>query len=254
VNTATVTRFPGVHRRADSGIYQFGLRAPEDLRTHFPSGWAIRASLKTADLKQAKALHAEWDARFEALRTGKPRPIDMPVLRRRLFEHWERAIARLDETYSRVPAKDRETRAHGLQCQIDELRQCLSRDFLPEWLEDGAKKYGGATAPEIVTEYGGHQLMLFEAMHEALTDERRTFPLRVQYTQQRRDLMGLSAAPASHAPPIRKHHSSPPHPPMAKRSAMPTTHGSPSGRHRDGRSRPTSAMPISSSPCWAICL
>lgn len=252
MNTATVTRFPGVHRRADSGIYQFGLRAPEDLRTHFPSGWAIRASLKTADLKQAnakaKALHAEWDARFEALRTGKPRPIDMPVLRRRLFEHWERAIARLDETYSRVPAKDRETRAHGLQCQIDELRQCLSGGFLPEWLEDGPKKYEGATAPEIVTEYGGHQLMLFEAMHEALTDERRTFPLRVQYTQQRRDLMGLSAAPASHAPPIRKHHSSPPHPPMAKRSAMPTTHGSPSGRHRDGRSRPTSAMPISSSP------
>lgn len=217
MNTATVTRFPGVHRRADSGIYQFGLRAPEDLRAHFPSGWAIRASLKTADLKQAnakaKALHAEWDARFEALRTGKPRPIDMPVLRRRLFEHWERAIARLDETYSRVPAKDRETRAHGLQCQIDELRQCLSGGFLPEWLEDGAKKYGGATAPEIVTEYGGHQLMLFEAMHEALTDERRTFPLRVQYTQQRRDLMGLSSAPTLHALP---------HPQATQQPATPT--------------------------------
>lgn len=194
-----MTRFPGVHRRTDSGIYQFGLRAPEDLRAHFPSGWAVRASLKTADLREAnakaKVLHAEWDARFQALRTGKPRPIDMLVLRRRLFEQWERAIARLDDTYSRVPGKDRETRAFGLKCQIDELRQCLSGGVLPEWLEDGAKTYGDITAPEIATEYGGHQLMLFEVMHEALTDERRTFPLRVQYTQQRRELMGLNAAP-----------------------------------------------------------
>ena len=203
MNQATVTRFPGVQRRADCGIYQFGLRAPKDLLAHFPGGWATRVSLKTSDLREAnakaKALHAEWDARFEALRTGKPRPIDMPDLRRRLFAQWERAITRLDDTYSRVPGKDRETRAHGLQCQIDELRQCLTEGVLPEWLEDGAKKYGDATAPEIVTEYGGHQLMLFEVMHEALTDERRTFPLRVQHTQQRCDLMGLSAAPAPHA-------------------------------------------------------
>lgn len=200
-----MTRFPGVHRRADSGIYQFGLRAPQDLLAHFPGGWAIRASLKTSDLKEAnakaKALHAEWDARFEALRTGKPRPLDMTVLRRRLFEHWERAIARLDETYSRIPSQDRETRALGLKGQIDDVRLCLARGVLPEWLEDGAKKYGDITAPEIVTEYGGHQLMLLEVMHEALTDERRTFPLRVQYTQQRRDLMGLSAAPAPHTLP-----------------------------------------------------
>lgn len=199
MNQATVTRFPGVHRRPDSVIYQFGLRAPQDLLVHFPSGWAIRASLKTSDLKEAnakaKVLHAEWDARFEALRAGKPRPIDMPDLRRRLFAQWERAVARLDDTYSRVPGKDRETRAHGLQCQIDELRQCLAKGVLPEWLEDGAKKYGDATAPEIVTEYGGHQLMLLEVMHEALTNERRTFPLRVRYTQQRRDLMELNAAP-----------------------------------------------------------
>ena len=164
-----MTRFPGVQRRADSGIYQFGLRAPKDLLAHFPSGWAVRASLKTADLREAnakaKVLHAEWDARFQALRTGKPRPIDMLVLRRRLFEQWERAIARLDDTYSRVPGQEREARAHGLQCQIDELRQCLTDGVLPEWLEDGAKRYGDATAPEIVTEYGGHQLMLLEVMH-----------------------------------------------------------------------------------------
>ena len=77
MNQATVTRFPGVHRRADSGIYQFGLRAPKDLLAQFPGGWAIRASLNTSDLREAnanaKALHAEWGARFEALRTGKPR-------------------------------------------------------------------------------------------------------------------------------------------------------------------------------------
>ena len=217
MNSSTVTRFPGVHRRSDSISYQSGLRAPKDLLAQFPGGWAIRASLNTSDLREAnakaKALHAEWDARFEALRTGKPRPIDMPVLRHRLFEQWERAIARLDDTYSRISGQERETRAHGLQCQIDELRQCLSGGSLPEWLEDGAKKYGDATAPEIVTEYGGHQLMLLEVMHEALTDERRTFPLRVQYTQQRRDLMGLSAAPAPHALP---------HPQAPQQPATPT--------------------------------
>lgn len=197
MNTATVTKFPGIHRRADSGIYQFGLRAPEDLRTHFPNGWAIRISLKTADLKEAnakaKVLQAEWGARFVALRTGKPRPIDMPVLRRRLFEQWERAIARLDDTYSRVQSQDREERACGLKWQIGELQQCLSIGVLPDWLEDGAKQYGDIASPEIVTEYGGHQLTLLEVMLEALTDERRTFPLRVQYTQRRRELMGLNA-------------------------------------------------------------
>lgn len=204
MNTATVTRFPGVHRRADSGIYQFGLRAPEDLRTHFSSGWAIRASLRTADLREAnaraKALHAEWHARFEVLRTGKPRPIDIPVLRRRLFEQWERAIARLDDTYSRVQNQDREERACRLKWQIDDLQQCLSNGVLPDWLEDGANMYGDATVPEIVTEYGGHSLMLMEVMHEALTDERRTFPLRVKYTQQRFDVLGLNTAPHLHSP------------------------------------------------------
>ena len=63
--------------------------------------------LQTADLREAnakaKVLHAEWDARFQALRTGKPRPIDIPVLKRRLFEQWQRAIASLDDAYSRVP-------------------------------------------------------------------------------------------------------------------------------------------------------
>ena len=194
-----MTRFPGVHRRPDSGIYQFGLRAPEDLRANFPSGWAIRASLKTADLKEAnakaKALQAEWASRFEALRTGKPRPIDIPVLRRHLFEQWERAIARLDNTCSRVRGEDRETWILGLKGQINDVRLCLERGVLPDWLEDSAKRYGDATSPEIVVEYGGHQLMLFEVALEALTDERRTFPLRVRYTQERRDLMRLSAAP-----------------------------------------------------------
>ena len=66
----------------------------------------------------------------------------MPDLRRCLFGQWERAIDRLDDTYSRAPSKDRKTRAHDLQCQIDELRQCLTKGVLPEWLEDGATKYG----------------------------------------------------------------------------------------------------------------
>ena len=80
-----MTRFPGVHPRTGTRKWQFVLKAPQDLLRHFPSGWAVRCSLGTADLREAndkaKALQAEWAARFEALRSGKPVPVDLTALR-----------------------------------------------------------------------------------------------------------------------------------------------------------------------------
>lgn len=35
-------RFPGVYSRRDSKVYQFALKAPKDLRHHFPGSWAQR--------------------------------------------------------------------------------------------------------------------------------------------------------------------------------------------------------------------
>jgi hypothetical protein len=89
-----VTRFPGVTRRADSNIYQFALRVPKDVQQHFKSPWAVRCSLGTADLRaandKAKALHAKWVTRLEALRAGKPTAVDLAALRAKLLEYAER--------------------------------------------------------------------------------------------------------------------------------------------------------------------
>jgi integrase len=43
-----------------------------------------------------------------------------------------------------------------------------------------------------VTEVGAHLLMLHEVMHEAASDERRTFPLRVRYRLEREQAMGAA--------------------------------------------------------------
>jgi hypothetical protein len=48
-----LTRFPGVCRRDDSTTYQFGLRVPKDLAAQYSGDWAVRCSLKTANLREA---------------------------------------------------------------------------------------------------------------------------------------------------------------------------------------------------------
>lgn len=191
-----LTKFPGVHRRADSGIYQFGLRAPVDLLTHFPSGWAVRCSLKTGDLREAndkaKALQAEWAGRFEALRSGKPRQVNLPEVRQQLFAHWERMLAKIDDNYAALTREQRDARAQGLTWQIEEMRDCLRDSSLPEWAEDFAKRIGEPSNPLIVAEVGGHLLMGYEVMHEALTDEKRTFPVRMAHIMARRSMVEIT--------------------------------------------------------------
>lgn len=141
MNKAELTRFPGVLKRHDSNVYQFGLRVPKDLQHHFAGDWAVRCSLRTADLREAndkaKALHAEWAQRFDAMRSGKPAaPVDLAALRAKLLAYAQDkylpAVDRLSAGYTRRGARgarshrrtgsrgslarDR-TRVHGRDCR-----------------------------------------------------------------------------------------------------------------------------------------
>jgi hypothetical protein len=67
---------PGVHERPGSGMWQWRIKAPADLRpSPYRSQRAHRCSLETADLRAANAsaarLQAEWTARFEQQRTQR---------------------------------------------------------------------------------------------------------------------------------------------------------------------------------------
>ena len=88
---ADLIRFQGVTRRSDSNVYQFALRVPKDVQQNFQGPWAVRCSLGTADMREAndkaKALQAEWAQRFEALRSGKPAPVNLAALRAKLLAH-----------------------------------------------------------------------------------------------------------------------------------------------------------------------
>lgn len=65
-------RATGVHLRPGSSVWQWGIKAPLDLRTFYATQWAHRCSLETSDLSvaniKAAALQAEWTARFSARR------------------------------------------------------------------------------------------------------------------------------------------------------------------------------------------
>lgn len=62
-------RETGVYRRSDSNLLQWRIKAPEDLRSLYPSQWAHRCSLGTPDLKEANRraaqLRSDWLNRFE---------------------------------------------------------------------------------------------------------------------------------------------------------------------------------------------
>ena len=61
-------RAPGVHLRTGSSVWQWKIKAPEDLRSLYSSEWAHRRSLKTPDVPAANlvaaGLQAEWLARL----------------------------------------------------------------------------------------------------------------------------------------------------------------------------------------------
>lgn len=193
---ATLTKFPGVHRRKDSGIYQFGLRAPIDLLPHFPGGWAVRCSLRTADLREAntkaKALQADWSRKFDEMRIGKSQPIsvELPVLRRELLGRFERLLTVVDAQCSRVSGAARPEKIASLKEQIWDYREALKEGTVPEWAEEQLDKMGYARNPLVDAELLAHIVSMYEVRLEALTDVSRTFPVRVELLKRRRELLG----------------------------------------------------------------
>jgi hypothetical protein len=137
VTKAEVTRFPGVGKRADSNTYQFLLRVPKDLQQHFSGPWAVRCSLGTADLHEAnskaKKLQGDWAARFDVLRTGKPAPVDLVALRRKLLTYAERnylpAADRMSAGYT--PA-ERAEHAQLVAFARDAVLQGIAQGYVPE--------------------------------------------------------------------------------------------------------------------------
>jgi integrase len=201
VTKETLTKFPGIHRRPDSGIYQFGLRAPKELLHHFPSGWAIRCSLKTADLRtaneQAKKLQAEWSARFEAMRTGKAIPVDLADVRTKLLNRLEQLLVEVDHQYQGLSFEERLERSDALAWQLADARSWVSGGGVPDWAADWMEELEFPRSALSDSEAMGHLLTVLEIRHEALTDHTRTFPKRVSEMSSRRRLlesMGVAAA------------------------------------------------------------
>ncbi len=192
-------RFQGVTRRTDSNIYQFALRVPKDVQRHFQGPWAVRCSLGTADIREAndraKALHAEWAQRFEALRSGKPAPVNLAALRAKLLHHavatYLPAVDRLSASYS--PAERRE-HAGTVALNRDEVLQGIAQGFVPEvaqsWLA-GVLKH--ERSPMTEAEALPFFAMLLELRHESLTDPTRTFPLRIKRLAERQALLSVDA-------------------------------------------------------------
>jgi hypothetical protein len=142
VTQATLTRFPGVYRHADSAIYQFGLRTPKDLKSHIVTPWAVRCSLGTADLREAnekaKALQAHWSAEFTRMRGGgamaAPEPVqapDLTALRRHLLKQLEASLTHWTPaapgTRPRSARSGRETGNGNAMMRNEALRTGTSR-------------------------------------------------------------------------------------------------------------------------------
>jgi hypothetical protein len=92
MTTEDMKRHPGVHSRSGSSIWQWRIKAPVDLASHYPSEWADRVSLGTADLREANAkaaaLQAEWLARFEVQRRRAANPSEsQPGIPPEVAEH-----------------------------------------------------------------------------------------------------------------------------------------------------------------------
>lgn len=94
----------GVHRRPRSTSWQWRIKVPLDLRYLYPSEWAYRASLGTADLREANrkaaGLRAQWLQTFENQRKGlNPNPLQVltPELSSLLAQQIRHSILAGDE-------------------------------------------------------------------------------------------------------------------------------------------------------------
>jgi hypothetical protein len=154
VNDDTVPRFQGVYRRADSGVYQFGLIRPDDLAHHFRSRWAVRCSLGTKDIREAndkaRALHAEWAKRFDALRRqDSPQPVTPnPALSAAIAAELGRWALEADDNMREFPDAPRALLVQQARQQIAEVLPKLAEVFIvPSSLRLGTDAVERPAAP-----------------------------------------------------------------------------------------------------------
>ncbi|WP_211260276.1 site-specific integrase [Xenophilus azovorans] len=194
-----------MHRRPDTSIYQFGLRVPNDLRSRFPGPWAVRCSLKTADLREANArakeLQATWEVRFQALRNGahaampgpsQPAAPDLHALRVALLERVEAALPSIDARSAGMSAEERRRQIDSAQWVLESRRAAMQGGWVDdlgadEWIEELAP----ARHPAAIAEVQAARVLLSELHVEALVDTSRTFPTRVRRLRERRALLAL---------------------------------------------------------------
>lgn len=211
MTSADVTPADGVYRRDNSTQWQFGLRVPKDLLPKFGwKPWAVRQSLGTSDLREANAkartLHAEWVAKFDALRSGKPAPAPVPVnlaaLRAKMLAHAEQVyLPTADRLSATMTPEKRAELAATNRWTHDYILAGLKEGFDPSEVAEGYVEamLAKERSPAAVHEVLAFSAMLSELSAEALTDETRTFPLRVKRLGERRAL-ALTDAPLAEAP------------------------------------------------------
>jgi hypothetical protein len=103
--SASMKRSPGVTKRPGSSVFQWGIKAPSDLRSLYATQWAHRCSLDTSDLREANEraskLQAEWFSRFaEQRRALNPTRVDnvSPELAATLAERVRASVLSRDDT------------------------------------------------------------------------------------------------------------------------------------------------------------
>jgi integrase len=214
VNQATLTRFPGVYRRPDSATYQFGLRAPKDLKSHILTPWAVRCSLGTADLRKAnekaKALQAHWSAEFARMRGGAvaaPAPAkapDLTALRRHLLTQLEASLDGLDARCAGYTPEQRLERAGEWKWQRDAMRQGIEGGFIPDWFIDDLDKVsnssGFARSAIVDAEAMSHYVAVADIFAEAYSDTGRTFPIRRHWLEAKRAVVASGSPSAAPTP------------------------------------------------------
>jgi hypothetical protein len=141
--------------------------------------------------------------RFDALRSGKPVPVNLDAVRRKLLVYAEQkylpAVDRLSAGYTRA---ERAKYAHIVALDRQDVLHGLEQGYVPEAFEPVLRgMLGHQRCPVAIGEAMPFLAMLLELRHESLTDTTRTFPLRVERLAARRALLALDGAPVGAAAP-----------------------------------------------------
>lgn len=134
------------------------------------------------------------------MRSGRPEPVDLPTIRQTLFGRLESMIKIVDAQYGDLAGEARIERARTLKWQLDDARAALKEGVVPDWAEVNIVGLGFPRSALVDAEVLAHLVSMLEIRHEALTDDTRTFQLRVSILKARKNLLGVSAIPFTSLP------------------------------------------------------